>query len=162
MKLVVFGANGATGRLLTEQALVEGHSVTAFTRHPETFPLRQDRLPLMRGDVFELAAVEQAVCVLVLVIALALPILLPVFHFPKPTGPYAIGTLTYHWVDPSRPELFTADPSQTGPINAQRGYDIVNAYSVAFFDKELKGQPSPLLNGPSKQYPEVNIEIRPF
>ncbi len=44
---------------------------------------------------------------------------------------------------------------QTGPINAQRGYDIVNAYSVAFFDKELEGQPSSLLNGPSKQYPEV-------
>lgn len=49
---------------------------------------------------------------------------------------------------------------QTGPINAQLGYDIVNAYSVAFFDKELKGQPSPLLNGPSKQYPEVNFEKR--
>ncbi len=49
---------------------------------------------------------------------------------------------------------------QTGPINAQLGYNIVNAYSVAFFDKELKGQPSPLLNGPSKQYPEVIFEKR--
>ena len=49
---------------------------------------------------------------------------------------------------------------QTGPINAQRGYDIVNAYSVAFFNKELKGQPSPLLNGPSKEYPDVNFEKR--
>ncbi len=47
----------------------------------------------------------------------------------------------------------------TGPINGQRGFDIVNAYSLAFFDKELKGQPSPFLNGPSKQYPEVNIAI---
>lgn len=61
MKLVVFGANGATGRLLTKQALVEGYSVTAVTRHPETFPLRQERLQVMRGDVFDLAAVEQAV-----------------------------------------------------------------------------------------------------
>jgi hypothetical protein len=48
----------------------------------------------------------------------------------------------------------------TGPINAQRGFDIVNAYSLAFFDKELKGQQTPLLNGPSKQYPEVNFEKR--
>lgn len=34
------------------------------------------------------------------------------------------------------------------------------AYSVAFFDKYLKGQPSPLLDGPSKQYPEVVFESR--
>ncbi len=59
-----------------------------------------------------------------------------------------------YW-SPVMPQL-----GQTGPINAQRGYDIVNAYSVAFFDKELKGQPSPLLNGPSKEYPEVNFEMR--
>jgi hypothetical protein len=49
---------------------------------------------------------------------------------------------------------------QTGPLDAQRGFDIVNAYSLAFFDKELKGQPSPLLDGPSKQYPEVIFELR--
>ena len=48
----------------------------------------------------------------------------------------------------------------TGPINAQRGFDIVNAYSVAFFDKELRGQPASLLNGPSKQFPEVGFEGR--
>lgn len=47
----------------------------------------------------------------------------------------------------------------TGPINGRRGFDIVNAYSVAFFNKELKGQASSLLNGPSKQYPEVNLEM---
>lgn len=48
----------------------------------------------------------------------------------------------------------------TGPINAQRGFDIVNSYSLAFFDKELKGQPSSLLNGQSTQYPEVHFEYR--
>jgi putative NADH-flavin reductase len=61
MNIVVFGANGATGRLLTKQALAEGHAVTAVTRNPETFPLRSPRLQLMRGDVFGLAAVEHAV-----------------------------------------------------------------------------------------------------
>jgi hypothetical protein len=45
-----------------------------------------------------------------------------------------------------------------GPINAQRGFDIVNSYSLAFFDKELKGRPSSLLEGQPKQYPEVNFE----
>lgn len=35
--------------------------MTAVTRHPDTFPLRQERLQVMRGDVFDLAFVEQAV-----------------------------------------------------------------------------------------------------
>lgn len=43
----------------------------------------------------------------------------------------------------------------TGPINANRGHDIVNAYSLAFFNRYLKGQPAPLLDGPSAQFPEV-------
>lgn len=61
MKIVVFGANGATGRILTRQALTEGHEVTAFTRHPETFPIEHEHLRLMRGDVFDLPSVDAAV-----------------------------------------------------------------------------------------------------
>jgi pimeloyl-ACP methyl ester carboxylesterase len=47
-----------------------------------------------------------------------------------------------------------------GPINAQRAYGIVNAYSLAFFDRYLEGSPAALLDGPSKQYPEVLFETR--
>lgn len=47
-----------------------------------------------------------------------------------------------------------------GPINRQRGFDIVNAYSLAFFDHHLKGRRAPLLEGPSKDYPEVSLETR--
>jgi putative NADH-flavin reductase len=61
MKLVIFGANGPTGQLLTKQALAEGHTVTAVTRHPEAFPVSHERLQVMRGDVFDLTSVEQAV-----------------------------------------------------------------------------------------------------
>jgi putative NADH-flavin reductase len=61
MNIVVFGANGQTGQLLTKQALAEGHAVTAVTRRPEAFPLQSARLQVMRGDVFDLASVEQAV-----------------------------------------------------------------------------------------------------
>ena len=61
MKLVIFGANGPTGRILTKQALDVGHMVTAVTRHPAAFPLRNDRLNVMSGDVFEPTLVEQAV-----------------------------------------------------------------------------------------------------
>src|SRR5690349_17793638 len=61
MKIVIFGANGVTGQILTKQALAHGHRVTAVTRHPETFPLQSPSLKVMNGDVFDLSAVEQAV-----------------------------------------------------------------------------------------------------
>ncbi len=61
MNIAIFGANGPTGRELTAQALAEGHTVTAITRHPEAFPLRDERLRVLRGDVYDLASVEQAV-----------------------------------------------------------------------------------------------------
>jgi hypothetical protein len=46
-------------------------------------------------------------CLLSLLLAVALPIVLPIFHFPRPSGPYQIGTLTYHWVQASRYEIFS-------------------------------------------------------
>ena len=50
-----------------------------------------------------------ALGILVLTITLAWQIALPVFRSPHRTGRYQIGTLTYHWVDPRRFEIFGAD-----------------------------------------------------
>jgi putative NADH-flavin reductase len=61
VKLVIFGANGPTGRRATEQAIAEGHTVTAVTRHPERFPLNDPRLRVAGADVLDPAAVERAV-----------------------------------------------------------------------------------------------------
>ena len=60
MKLALFGANGPTGRLLTQLALDEGHDVVAFTRHPDSFPLKGERLKVAVGDVHDSAAVVAA------------------------------------------------------------------------------------------------------
>jgi predicted dienelactone hydrolase len=57
-----------------------------------------------------------------LALSIALPTLIPVFRFPRPTGPYAIGTVTYHWVDTARAELFTADPSDRREVMVQLWY----------------------------------------
>ena len=54
--------------------------------------------------------------------AIALPLILPVFSFPTPTGPYGIGTLTYHFVDASRPEIFSADPEARRELMVQIWY----------------------------------------
>ncbi len=57
-----------------------------------------------------------------LAMAVALPNLVPVFRFPAPTGPYAIGTLTYHWQDASRREVFTADTPMRRELMVQIWY----------------------------------------
>lgn len=61
MKLVVFGANGPTGRQASAQAIAAGHTVTAVTRRPEDFPLSSPRLRVVGADVLDPAAVERAV-----------------------------------------------------------------------------------------------------
>jgi predicted dienelactone hydrolase len=44
-------------------------------------------------------------------------------------------------------------------IPNERMYRVVNAYAVAFFDRYLKGEQEPLLQGPSNDYPEVTFKI---
>jgi putative NADH-flavin reductase len=61
MKLVVFGANGATGRLTTEQALARGHLVTAVTRRPGSFPVTGAGLRVVGADVLDAAAVDAVI-----------------------------------------------------------------------------------------------------
>ncbi len=61
MKIVVFGANGPTGRLVTTRALAAGHDVTAVTRRPEEFPQHGDRLRVVGADVHDPEAVDAVV-----------------------------------------------------------------------------------------------------
>jgi len=57
-----------------------------------------------------------------LAIAVALQIIVPNFRFPPPTGPHAIGTLTYHWADTSRADIFIADPNARRELMVQVWY----------------------------------------
>src|SRR5829696_592349 len=60
--------------------------------------------------------------ILGLVVSIVLPIMLPVFFFFKQKTAYEIGTLTYHWVDADRPEVFTADPDDRRELMVQVWY----------------------------------------
>ena len=51
-------------------------------------------------------------------------------------------------------------PGLAGPIGADRAHRIINAYSLAFFDRELRHEPAPLLDGPPQEFPEVTLESR--
>lgn len=61
MNILIFGASGATGHEIVEQALSQGHAVTAFVRTPAKLTVRHDQLKLAQGDVKDQASVERAV-----------------------------------------------------------------------------------------------------
>lgn len=60
--------------------------------------------------------------VFVLAFSVALPLLVPVFRLPRPTGPYVIGTVIYHWIDSARAEVFTNDPNDRRELMVQVWY----------------------------------------
>jgi putative NADH-flavin reductase len=61
MKLVIFGATGTVGRQVVEQALEQGHTVTAFARNLTKLDIQHPQLGFAQGDVMDASAVEQAI-----------------------------------------------------------------------------------------------------
>jgi putative NADH-flavin reductase len=62
MKLLIFGSTGGTGRELLNQALDQGHSVTAYARDPAKIEdIQHSNLKVVRGDVLDPVAVESVV-----------------------------------------------------------------------------------------------------
>jgi putative NADH-flavin reductase len=60
VRLTVFGVTGGTGQSVVAQACAAGHEVTAFARSPEKI-VPHTRLRIVKGDVFDLAQVTDAV-----------------------------------------------------------------------------------------------------
>ena len=60
MNLVVLGATGGTGRLVVEQALAAGHTVTALVRSPEKLTLSNPSLRVIAGQATDPSAVSRA------------------------------------------------------------------------------------------------------
>jgi len=60
MKVLVIGATGNTGRLISPRLLAAGHDVTAFARQPAKLTAA-DRLRIVQGDVRDAASLESAV-----------------------------------------------------------------------------------------------------
>ena len=46
---------------------------------------------------------------ILLLLSLLLPVVVPVFSLPSPTGPYSIGTQIFQWTDSTRLEWFTEE-----------------------------------------------------
>ncbi|MBT1704792.1 NAD(P)-dependent oxidoreductase [Chryseosolibacter indicus] len=61
MKLIIFGSTGRIGTHLLEQAIKEGHYVTAFVRNPGKIKINPNpNLRIVKGDVLDVASVESA------------------------------------------------------------------------------------------------------
>ncbi|SMG57491.1 alpha/beta hydrolase family protein [Paenibacillus aquistagni] len=95
---------------------------------PSNKRLRRWNIVLLGG----VAAVYAAV-------AIALPLLFPVFSFAEPTGPHAIGTVTYHWIDSAREEKFTEVSGDSRELMVQIWYPA---------SSEATGKPEPYLSDP--------------
>ncbi len=67
--------------------------------------------------------------ILAMAVSAVLPSILPVFHFPRPSGPYQIGTLIYHWTE-SRHEIFSTDPTARRQLMAQVWYPVTGDKSA--------------------------------
>jgi len=59
---------------------------------------------------------------LVFVVVALLPAAMPVFELPEPTGEFPVGAARFSMLDSSRPETFTADPSDRRELLVQAWY----------------------------------------
>jgi putative NADH-flavin reductase len=60
MNVTIFGATGATGRHLVDEALKRGHTVTAYTRNPAKLQPRPG-LTVVHGELSDTVKIDQAV-----------------------------------------------------------------------------------------------------
>lgn len=88
-------------------------------------------------------------------VAAALPILLPVPRVPAPAGPYAIGTLTYDWVDESRLELYSENPRDRRELVVQVWYPA---------EPTLAAEPAPYIANVKVGGPAIarTLDLPPF
>ncbi len=61
MNILIIGATGGTGRELVQQALDQGHHVTALARDPEKMRIKHERLTVVKGNVLDYLSIESAV-----------------------------------------------------------------------------------------------------
>jgi putative NADH-flavin reductase len=61
MKIVIFGASGKTGALLTDKALAKGHIVTAFARRQGSILQQHPNLKVVVGNLTDESALKQAI-----------------------------------------------------------------------------------------------------
>jgi dienelactone hydrolase len=63
---------------------------------------------------------------------------MPMFHLPKPTGPYAIGTRTLFLTDPDRQEIHRGAPAENRKVTIQIWYPAASSKGPRAFYRRAK------------------------
>ena len=61
LRITVFGATGNIGRLVIDQLLADGHTVTAYVRNPAKLTVSHPNLTVVQGQLDDTAAIARAV-----------------------------------------------------------------------------------------------------
>lgn len=61
MKIALFGASGAAGRIVLDKALAAGHAVTAYVRDAGKLPVSSSQLTVIVGQLDDAAAIDRAI-----------------------------------------------------------------------------------------------------
>ena len=61
MRILIFGASGATGHNLISQGLEQGHVISAFVRDPAKLKIKGERLRIFQGNVSDYQQVENSI-----------------------------------------------------------------------------------------------------
>lgn len=92
------------------------------------------------------ASVFSIIGLVLLIIAIALPVLLPVPKVPEPTGPHPVGTMTDVLVDASRKELYSGNPDDDRKFMIQTWYPAGSTQGL---------QPAPWMEDAARIAPEI-------
>jgi putative NADH-flavin reductase len=60
MRILIFGATGATGRYLVSQGLEQGCQITAFARDPSSLTTNHPDLTIIKGDLSDRSSIANA------------------------------------------------------------------------------------------------------
>ncbi|TYA10077.1 carboxylic ester hydrolase [Paenibacillus faecis] len=83
---------------------------------------KQERQQRSRKRRYIVAWLWTAMLILYSAVMVVLPVLLPVFTFNQPQGPYSVGTTLYHFIDNERPDEYSADPTDHRELMVQLWY----------------------------------------
>ncbi len=90
---------------------------------------------------------------LVLITAAIPPVLFPVFTLPAPTGPHAIGTTHFVFIDTDRPDNYAADPGAYRQLSMRVWYPA---------EPETDQKPVPYMSKEEAIFTNTQVGVPPF